>query len=359
MIAIVKRSPEPKDLAVEERGSVDPFPGELLVRVKATGICGSDLHMYAGHGGYDWVNYPLVLGHEVTGVVAASRAEGYDHLVGERVVINPYKPCGVCEYCRRGEENRCDVGHFYVDKRPPASLRIGFREDGGMREYLPVRPENVIPVDDRVPDEVAAISEAVAVGLEAVKKVDRLGEKAVAVFGPGPIGLAVCALLVGFGARKVAIVGVPGDEGRLEKARLLGVDAAIVRDDSLTEHLTTVAPGYDAVFDCSGHPSVPLDAVKLLKKGGQLVLIGISNKAFALPMDQVVRGEIRIEGSYGITHATLEETLRLAVDPAFRFGDLVAERYPARQATDAFEAALAGAPGRTVLMFDGSTGEER
>ena len=135
MLAIAKRSTEPKDLAIEERASVEPSPGELLVRVIATGICGSDLHMYAGHGGYGWVNYPLVLGHEVTGVVATSRADGYDHLVGERVVVNPYKPCGVCEYCRRGQENRCDAGHSCGDKRPPASLRLGFREDGGMRVY--------------------------------------------------------------------------------------------------------------------------------------------------------------------------------------------------------------------------------
>lgn len=358
MLSIIKRSAEPKDLAIEERTATEPSPDELLIRVKATGICGSDLHMYAGHGGYDWINYPLVLGHEITGVVTTSRAGGYDNLVGERVVVNPYKPCGRCEYCRRGEENRCDAGHFHVDKRPPASLRLGFREDGGMREYLSVPPENVIPVDDSVSDEVAAISEAIAVGLEAVKKVDRLGEKAVVVFGPGPIGLAICALLTGFGVRKVAIVGVPGDEDRLEKARVLGVDTAIIRDDRLTAHLTALASGYDAAFDCSGHPSVPPDALKLLKKGGQLILVGISDKGFTLPMDQVVRGEIRIEGSYGITHTTLEETLRIAVDPAFHFSELIAARYPARQANDAFETAMAGPSGRIVLEFNNSNREK-
>lgn len=358
MLTIIKRSAEPKDLAIEEQTATEPSSDELLIHVRATGICGSDLHMYAGHGGYDWINYPLVLGHEITGVVTTSRADGYDHLIGERVVVNPYKPCGRCEYCRRGEENRCDAGEFYVDKRPPASLRIGFREDGGMREYIAVPPENVVPVDDSVSDGVAAIGEAIAVGLEAVKKVDRLGEKAVVVFGPGPIGLALCALLTGFGAGRVVIVGVSGDEDRLEKARLLGADTAIIRDDHLTAHLTTLTPGYDAVFDCSGHPSVPLDGLKVLKKGGQMILVGISNEAFSLPMDQVVRGEIRIEGSYGITHTTLEETLRLAIDSTFHFSELVAARYPAKQASDAFEAAMAGAPGRIILEFSNLNGEE-
>ena len=351
MLSIVKRSTKPKDLTIEERPSPQPSSDELLIRIKAVGICGSDLHMYAGHGGYDWINYPLILGHEITGEVTKSQVYGYEHLVGQRVVVNPYKPCGNCEHCHRGEENRCDAGMFYVDKQPPASLRLGFREDGGMSEYLTVAPGNVIPVDNSVSDDVAAISEAIAVGLEAVKKVGRLNDKAVIVFGPGPIGLAICALLTGFGARRAAVVGVPGDEKRLAKARMLGVDTAIVQDDHLTAKLTACSPGYDVVFDCSGHPSVPSNALKLLKKGGQLILVGISDKPFALPMDQVVRGEIRIEGSYGITHTTLEETLRLAADPAFHFSELVAARYPARQAKDAFETALAGPPGRTVLTF--------
>lgn len=227
-----------------------------------------------------------------------------------------------------------------------------------MREYLSVPPENVVQVDNGVSDEVAAIAEAIAVGLEAVKKIDRLADKAIAVFGPGPIGLAICALLVGLGTHKVVVVGVPGDEARLRTATKLGVDAAVLADAHLRGQLMTLASGYDVVFDCAGHPSIPTDALKLLNRGGQLILVGISDRQFSMPMDQVVRGEMRVEGSYGITHATLEETLCLAADPAFRFVDLVAARYPALQAFEAFETALAGAPGRTLLVFNDS-GEEK
>lgn len=235
--------------------------------MSTTGVCGSDLHMYAGHDGYEWVDYPLVLGHEIAGVVIDSRAEGARELLGQRVVVNPYKPCQNCEYCRAGEENRCDGGEFYTDKRPPASLRLGFREDGGMREYVSVPPANLVPIDQSVTDEVAAISEAIAVGLQAVKKMDRLEEKTVAVFGPGPIGLAICALLKYLGAKRVVVVGAVGDEERLERAKHFGVDSTLIQDGRLAERLIGMNSGYEAVIDCSGHPSVASTSLKILKKG--------------------------------------------------------------------------------------------
>lgn len=357
MLAITKRSSGPKDLALEKRDGTQTEPAEVLVKVSATGICGSDLHMYAGHGGYEWVEYPLVLGHEIAGLVTDSRTEEAHELLGQRVVVNPYKPCKNCEYCRAGEENRCDGGEFYTDKRPPASLRLGFREDGGMQEYVSVPPANLIPIDQSVTDEVAAISEAIAVGLQAVKKMNRLEEKMVAVFGPGPIGLAICTLLKYFGAKRVVLVGVPGDEDRLERAKLVGVDSTIVQDEELTERLIGMNPGYEAAIDCSGHPSVASTSLKILKKGGQLLLVGISSRNFELPMSQVVRGEIRVEGSYGMTAKTLEETVQLAADPSSRFSELIASKYPVERAGEAFEFALSGAPGKVIIVFNDKGGK--
>ncbi|RPF54253.1 zinc-dependent alcohol dehydrogenase [Aquisalibacillus elongatus] len=348
MKAVVKHSNQPGDLSVKNIPLKDRSKDEVLVKINMASICGSDLHMYAGHSGYDWITYPLVLGHEMTGEVEDAEDAS---LIGRCVVINPYIPCGKCEHCLDGRENQCDNGQFFSKKVAPASLNYGFRENGGMAEYIVVPNENIMLLPEKVPNEVAAISEALAVGLTAIEKVKDVQGKSFVVFGPGPIGLGIASLLKGLGAGKIIMIGIPGDEKRLETAEQVGVDETVISDEALTDQLLQLSNGYDVIFDCSGHHSVPNQAVKLLKKGGELVLVGISTQEFQLQMDQIVRGEISVYGSYGITRSTFNRVLEYATDSAFPFNQLISKVYSFEDAKEAFDFAQNQANGKVILQF--------
>lgn len=346
--ALVKNSAAKQDVKIVEFEVPTLKDNECLVKVKAVGICGSDLHMYDGHSGYDWVTYPLVLGHEVTGEVMAVGNKNANKYINKRVVIDPYRSCGKCDFCLRGETNRCDFNEYKVVKTPTEALRYGFREAGGMAQVMVADVNNIIPIDDNVSDGVAAISEALAVSYTAVKKVEHYNNKKILIVGPGPIGLGVAAVLIGSGNGQVDMLGTMVDESRLELAKTIGIRATYMSE---TDILTENFDGYEAVIDCSGHPSVPQMAIRLLKRGGQLVLVGINSAAFSIPMDQIVRGEISIDGSYGITRKNYEEVLKLAANPNYPFEALVAEKVPFEQYSSGFEKALNKVSGKVVLTI--------
>ncbi|KOY84146.1 alcohol dehydrogenase catalytic domain-containing protein [Lysinibacillus macroides] len=346
--ALVKCSPKKKDIQFTTYTIPTLKSNECLLKVNAVGICGSDLHMYDGHDGYSWVNYPLVLGHEVTGKIIDVGAEVEQFLVNKRVVINPYKSCGICDFCKRGDTNCCDFNNYKYIKTPTEALRYGFREAGGMAEYMIVDSNNIIVIDDAVTDEVAAISEALAVSYTAVLKVPDYVNKTILIVGPGPIGLGVAAILVGEGNRKIHMLGVAQDQSRLELAQEIGVQAIFTSANDLMHEEFS---GYDAIIDCSGHPSIPSEAIRLLKRGGQLVLVGINAAKFSVPMDQIVRGEIMIKGSYGITPTNYKAVLQMAANPAYPFQQLVAQTVPFCESLDGFESALNKVNGKVVIDF--------
>lgn len=349
MLSVLKNNEKPYTLSIQDVAMPKIKKGHVLLKVKGAGICGSDLHMYAGHSGYDWVSYPLILGHEITGVVVEADK---DELIGKRVVVNPYIPCNNCEYCLRGEMNLCDSNSFYSHKLAPRSLSYGFRENGGMAEYCLVREENIVSIPDEISDEVAAILESVAVGLTAVEKVGTLTNKTIAIFGPGPIGLGITSLLVGLNAKRIVVVGAKGDEDRLRRAELIGAHQTIITSNKIVENLLEIHNGYDVVFDCSGHHSVPETAIPIVKKGGQIILVGISTNAFTVRMDQIVRGEIQLKGSYGITQKTLLRTIEHASDNNFPFEKLIGETFHIQDAKEAFDVALNHSTGKIILKME-------
>ncbi|KGR82679.1 zinc-dependent alcohol dehydrogenase [Lysinibacillus odysseyi] len=346
--AFVKKSAAKRDFQIEERAFERLLPDQVRLRVKAVGICGSDLHMYDGHSGYDWVTYPLVLGHEVVGVVEEVGSEQSKSLLQKTVVINPYKPCGACEFCLAGNENRCDASQFQFNKTPIESLRYGFREAGGLAESMIVDVQNVIPIDPVIEDGVAAISEALTVSYTAIKKVGNYGAKRLLIVGPGPIGLGVAAIAIGAGNKDVTILGTEADQERLALAERMGVRQAIT---SIEELAVEGFDGLDAVIDCSGYHAVPAQVLPYLKRGGQLVLVGISANEFSVPMDQIVRGEIQIQGSYGITNDNYCELLKLAADKNYPFSKIVHETVPFEQVEKGFEKALNRSPGKVVIQM--------
>lgn len=353
--AFVKYSTANRDCGIEEREFEQLLPNQVRLRISAVGICGSDLHMYDGHSGYDWITYPLVLGHEVVGVVEEVGSEQDQSLLHKRVVINPYKPCGTCEFCLSGDDNRCDASQFRFKKTPIEALRYGFREAGGLAESMVVDVQNVIPIDAMIDDRVAAISEALTVSYTAIKKVPDYAGKRLLIVGPGPIGLGAAAIAIGAGNKEVIMLGTEADLERLALSKRMGVQQAITNIEELAQD---EFDGLDAVIDCSGHYAVPSQVLPYLKRGGQLILVGISTNEFSVPMDQIVRGEILIEGSYGITNDNYYELLELAADQNYPFSQIIHETVPFEQVENGFEKALNRSPGKIVIQMKEGKGHE-
>lgn len=350
MRALVKKSAEKYDVAIIDVPVPEVQAGEVLVKVTAGSICGSDLHMYLGHKGYSWVDYPIVLGHEVTGSVEAVGNEVDKAILGKRVVVNPYIPCNRCENCINSRENICEAGTRTLTA-PPRSLQFGFRKNGGMAEYMVVPGDNVLPVGDGVPDSIAAILESIAVGVHAVNKAGEIKNQDIVIFGPGPIGLGITAVCKGLGANRIIVAGLSDDQGRLEIAEKLGAIALTINDNDFSNIITLLQENpARVIFDCSGHPSVPENSIHVLKKGGELILVGISTGKFSLPMDYMVRGEICIKGTYGTNKESFLQAINYAGLPQFTFEHIITHKFKLEESVAAFEAARAK-KGAKVLIY--------
>ncbi|BDG59839.1 zinc-dependent alcohol dehydrogenase [Caldinitratiruptor microaerophilus] len=351
MLAVVKRGPGP-GIGVEEVPDPEPGPGEVLVRVRAAAICGSDLHMWAGHSGYEWVQYPLIPGHEVTGVIVATGAGVPRERVGERIVVNPYVPCGRCSACLSGSPQLCDGGGSAMEKVPARSLQIGFRRPGGFAELVTVPATSAVPLPEGLGFREAAPLEAFAVAVHAVELCSvRPGDR-VAVLGPGPIGLGVVLALAGMGLELLILAGLSSDAARLARGRDLGAThTAFVDEVDLAQYVAalTGGAGLDAVFDATGNPAAVGPAIRSLRRGGELVLVGISGRPAELPLNQIVRGEIVLRGSYGITPRSLQRAAAMVASGRAPLGRLVTHVLPLSEAASAFELAHSAQAGKVLL----------
>jgi threonine dehydrogenase-like Zn-dependent dehydrogenase len=342
MKAVVKAS---RDHGIEIKEMEVPKlkENEVLVKVEAVSICGSDLHMYEGMRAYEWVQTPVILGHEFAGRVTQVKNPDHEHLLDSRVIINPYVACGECKNCQRGRTNLCDHGNSAMDKVPAKSLQYGFRKDGGMAEYAAIHYKNVLPIPDTMPIEVAGMLEALGIGVRALERAEILPGDTAVIIGPGPIGLSLIASLSNYGLKKLIVTGLTVDEDRLQLAKELGatdiVYADTVNDVDAISKLTG-GEGVDHVFETSGFHQSLVSGVRMCTKGGELLLVGISAKETVLPSNEIVRGEVTVKGVYGVTEQTLKRTISMAASGKFPYLKLVSHILPLDQAVDGFEAGV-------------------
>lgn len=351
MLAVTKTKDQ-RGVSIAEIGKPRPAEDEVLVRVEAASICGSDLHMYESLRGYEWITLPLVLGHEFCGVVESSGGKAGEGLAGKRVLINPYVPCGCCYNCRRGKTNLCDFGFDAMSKVPAKSLKYGFRENGGMAEYAVVKASNALPLPDGLSAETASILEGVGIGVRAIERSDvKPGDTAV-VIGPGPIGLSLVASLSNLGLAELIVTGLSKDEKRLELARELGATHIVYADETGgvdAVRAITGGQGVDHVFETSGFHESAMSAVRMCVKGGEVLLVGISPRSSTIPTNEIVRGEVNLKGVYGVTEQTLKRTIAMAASGKYGYEKLISHVLPLQQAVDGFEAGLAKQAVKVVL----------
>ena len=322
---------EAKDLRIEDREPRAPGPGEVEVRVAAGGICGSDLH-YFNHGGFGTVRLkePMILGHEVSGHVAAL-GDGVDGLaVGDLVAVSPSRPCGKCQYCLEGLPNHCENMRFYGSAMPFPHIQ------GAFRESLTVDASQCVPADGLTPGE-AAMAEPFSVGLHATRRAGDLLGKRVLVAGCGPIG--GLALLAARSAGAAEIVATDVSDNALDHARTVGADRVInVADDpDAVQSYATGKGTFDVMYECSGVAQALIDGIAAMRPRGIILQLGLGAPS-ELPLMQITAKELDLRGTFRF-HAEFATAVQLMRSGQVDVKPLISHTLPLQDAMAAFELA--------------------
>ncbi len=313
----------PRALRVESVTAPSPGPGEVLVRVAAAGICGTDYRIWTGERP---VRYPLVPGHEFIGEVAAVGAGVGRVGVGQRVAIEPNWGCGACDLCREGSGNLC-----------LQRTAVGIDRAGGFAE-LAVLPERACwPAPPGLDDERLLLTEPLAVVVRAVARAGVKPGATAAVLGAGALGLLALQVLRARGAR-VLVVG--RTERRLDLARRLGADAVhalLAGPGSEAARRFSGREGVDAVVETAGTPEAVAEAIELVRPSGRIVLTGLPHEPSEVHFFWVVRRELTLVGSM-IYQDEFPEAMRLLEAGAVTVASLVTDRFPLAAIAEAFAA---------------------
>jgi L-iditol 2-dehydrogenase len=281
---------EYKTLDLVDVPKPQPDDGDLLIRVQACGICGSDVHGYDGSTGRRLP--PVVMGHEAAGIVEAVGSEVTDFRPGDHVTFDSTVFCGRCFYCRRGLVNLCDHREVIGVSTPD------FHRMGAFAEYVTVPARIAYALPDDIPFAYAALIEAVSVAVHAVSLTPIALDDTVVVVGAGMIGLLALQAALLAGAGRVFVVDL--DDSRLEFARNLGATCTFNSSscDSVTEiRNLTSGRGADVALECVGiSPSVNL-AIESVRKGGMVTLVGNVAPRVEIGLQSTVTRQIRLQGS--------------------------------------------------------------
>ncbi len=314
-----------------ERPAPEPEADQVLVKVKCVGICGSDVHYF--HDGRirnNIVKPPFILGHECAGEVAEVGSAVTRFKVGDRVALEPGVPCGECSFCRDGRYNLCPHVIFFAT--PPV--------DGVLKEYV-VHPESMtFHLPEGMDYEQGALIEPLAVGYHAAMQGGARVGKTAAVLGSGCIGLMTMVALKSMGVDTIFATDVI--EPRLAIARDLGAKTFNAAGDVVAQVLeTTGGVGVDLVFECSGHPGATLQTASLVKRGGKIVLVGMSPVS-EMPFDigQILGKEASVE-----TVFRYRNIYQMAIDAVSagraKLSGIVSHRYRFEDTQKACEEAVA------------------
>ena len=327
MQAVVKESAE-IDFVFKSVPVPTPKDDEVLIQVKAVGLCGTDLPIFKG---VRPVTYPLIPGHEFAGVVTAAGEAVTDFAVGDRVAPGLVVHCGRCDFCRRGMESLCD--RIY---------EIGIHTDGAFAEYVVAPQKTLHRLPDALSFEQGAAVDPIASAYRPVRKAAIGSQDTVVIFGPGPIGLYALQIALAEGARRVAVVGAAGDRGRLELAHRLGaeltVDASVQSPVEAVRQWTTGRMA-DVVVEATGVAEVASTCLACLRKAGRLSLAGIFHRPSTLDLGDVVRREIRITGSICYTWLDFQASLELVTQGRVQVEPLLSHRLPLSQMGTALDLA--------------------
>jgi threonine 3-dehydrogenase len=307
----------------------DPAEGEVIVAVGATGVCGTDVHIYEWTAGYEIMKaaMPVTLGHEFAGTVAAVGRGIVGLKEGMQVAVRPSVVCGQCARCRAGDSDNCTQ-----------RLGLGVTRDGALASHVRVPAENCIAVPDEMPIDIAALSEPMTVCAEAVDNAGITPGDRVLVLGPGNIGQGAALLARAAGA-DVTVVG-RGDEARLASLRRMGFDKLVdIGERTFDEALAPALKDgrFDAVIEATGVPPVVQQGLDVLKKRGIMVIVGIHPKPVPVNLTHLVRQHQQIRGSYRAPIGTWRRVVDFLNAHASIAAEMISHRLPLERAVEGIE----------------------
>ncbi len=280
---------KPGTLRSETRSIPERGPGEVLLRVRRVGVCGTDMHIFTGNQPY--LEYPRVMGHELSATVEAADAES-GLAAGDAVYVMPYLSCGKCIACRNGKTNCC------------VNIKVlGVHRDGAMTEYLSV-PAQFVRKADGVTLDQAAMVEFLAIGAHAVRRADVSAGQRVLVVGAGPIGMAA---MIFAGLRGATVTALDSRADRLNFCSgKLGVAASVTVGNGDVDALSELTGGefFDVVFDATGNADAMRRGFEFIAHGGKYVLISVVKDLISFPDPEFHKREATLLGS---RNATLED----------------------------------------------------
>ncbi len=307
-------------LIVEDRPVPTPGPHEVLIEVAAVGVCGSDVH-YFRHGriGDYVVTEPMILGHELSGRIAAVGDEVDPGRIGRRVAIEPQRPCRRCRVCMAGNYNLCLDMKFFAT--PPV--------DGALCRYVTIDAEMAHEVPDSMSDDAAALLEPLSVAIATMRKAAVAPGSSVLIAGAGPIGVLCAQTARAFGAARIVVSDpLPA---RRDRARRFG--ATEVLDPAGTD-VAALDPRVDAFVDASGAPQAVVNGVRAVGPAGRVVLVGMGADDYALPISYIQNMELIVTGVFRYTD-TWPTAIHLVASGAVDLDSLVTGRYDLDHVADA------------------------
>ncbi len=340
MKALVKARPEVgiwmKRVPVPEAG-----PNEVLIRVRKTAICGTDVHIYNWDAWAEaTIPIPMVVGHEFCGEIAAVGEAVKTYQVGQRVSGEGHIVCGTCRNCRAGRGHLCRN-----------TLGVGVHRPGAFAEFMILPQSNVVVIPDDIADEIAAIFDPFGNAVHTALSYDLVGED-VLVTGAGPIGIMAALVAQRSGARKVVITDIK--PSRLELARRMGIDHVV---DASSQKLTQVmadigmTEGFDIGLEMSGAPPAFRDMIEVMNNGGKIAILGIAPAAFEIDWNKVIFKMLNLRGIYG--RELFESWYKMIgfIQSGLDLSELITHRLAADDFQAGFDAMRSSDSGKVVLTW--------
>ncbi len=312
------------DVRLEDVPVPEPGPREVLVEIRAVGVCGSDIHYYEeGRIGSFVVREPLILGHEPSGVVVALGEGATEHEIGERVTLEPGVPDGTCRQCRAGRYNLCPNVRFFAT--PPIN--------GAFANYVNIHEDFAFRLPDSLSDDAGALMEPLSVGIWACRKANVKAGDHVLVTGAGPIGLLAMQVAFAQGATDVTVTDV-ADE-RLEIARKTGATRTL---NVAQEPLDGARLEVDALIECSGNPRALKDGILSVGPAGVAVVVGMGpEEESSIPLAFIQNKEITLTGTFRYAN-TYPAAIELAATGKVDLEAIITGHYGLEEAEEALQA---------------------
>ena len=320
----------------------DVGPNDVLIKIKKTAICGTDMHIYKWD---EWsqktIPVPMTVGHEYVGVVAGMGSEVKGLKIGQRVSGEGHLVCGHCRNCRAGRRHLCRN-----------TTGVGVNRPGAFAEYLVIPAENAFPIPDDIPDDIAAIFDPFGNATHTALSFDLVGED-VLITGAGPIGIMAVAICRHVGARHIVITDV--NEYRLDLANKMGATRAVnVSKEKVSDvmHELGMTEGFDVGLEMSGVPAAFRGMLEAMNHGGKIAMLGIPPSEAAVDWNQVIFKGLIIKGIYGREMYETWYKMVAMIQSGLDLTPIITHRFNVADFQQGFETMGSGNSGKVILSWD-------